>query len=82
MKDRAQRRQSREKALKKALEFTHQFKWTAEEDRIRWAYRTYKHPARCSCAMCGNPRRYAKGEARFTLAERRLKENTVDLNRD
>ena len=25
----------------------------------------------CSCAMCGNPRRHAKGVERETLAERR-----------
>lgn len=30
-----------------------------------------EQPKLCSCALCGNPRRYAKGAQRFTLAERR-----------
>lgn len=29
------------------------------------------HGAACSCSMCGNPRRYSKGEERFTFQERR-----------
>jgi hypothetical protein len=31
------------------------------------------HGAVCSCQMCGNPRRYAKGKGRITMQERRLK---------
>jgi hypothetical protein len=31
-------------------------------------------PARCSCWMCGNPRRALKGMERFTLRERRQAE--------
>lgn len=30
-----------------------------------------EQPKLCSRACCGNPRRYQKGEARFTLQERR-----------
>ena len=30
------------------------------------------HLAVCSCWMCGNPRRHAKGTERLTLQERRL----------
>ena len=30
-----------------------------------------EQPKLCSCALCGNPRRYAKGELRLTIAERR-----------
>lgn len=29
------------------------------------------HLAVCSCAMCGNPRRFRKGEDKLTLQERR-----------
>lgn len=29
------------------------------------------NPQTCSCYMCGNSRRYAKGEERFTIQERR-----------
>jgi hypothetical protein len=31
------------------------------------------HGAACSCQMCGNPRRYAKGKGKITMQERRLK---------
>ena len=76
MKDRAQRRQAREKALKKAIELTHMYPynmWKSEEERLLWAYRTFKHPARCSCPGCGNPRKYTKGDYKLTLAERKNK---------
>jgi hypothetical protein len=36
--------------------------------------RMAEHLAACSCWMCGNPRRFAKGE-RLTVRERREEEN-------
>jgi hypothetical protein len=30
----------------------------AEDRRSWWALRTYQHLAKCSCPMCGNPRRW------------------------
>lgn len=35
-------------------------------------------PTPCSCAMCGNPRRHAKGARRKTLAEYRAKLKEMD----
>ena len=85
MKNRAQRRADREKALKKAFERTTQNPrelWCSEEQRERWAYTHYKHPQRCSCICCGNPRRFFKGEERFTVAERRQQVKALDLSED
>ena len=31
------------------------------------------HGVVCSCSMCGNPRRYAKGKDKLTMQERKLK---------
>lgn len=79
MKNRAQRRNERDKALKRAFDLTHIHlweKWNTEEERIRWAYRVYKHPKRCSCSMCGNPRRHSKGKHKLSLQEYK---NKLDL---
>ncbi len=84
MKGRAQRRYQREKALKRAMSLTmlpYEY-WSSETQRLRWAYHHYQNPKRCSCPMCGNPRRHAKGKERYTLAERKLKEKIVELNRN
>jgi hypothetical protein len=37
-----------------------------------------EHLATCSCWMCGNPRRYFKGDAKITMQERKAQneENT------
>lgn len=81
MKDRAQRRQDRKRSLKKAIELTYtrfQNTWNSDEERLHWVYRTFKHPARCSCSMCGNPRRVAKGSLKLTLPERRKKLEAKD----
>ena len=36
-------------------------------------------PTMCSCFMCGNPRKYAKGAERLTMQERRDKESIKDV---
>lgn len=35
-------------------------------------------PVPCSCSMCGNPRRFAKGKQRLTIQERRALRNMLD----
>ena len=32
------------------------------------------HGAVCSCQMCGNPRRYAKGKDKLTMQEKKAKD--------
>lgn len=36
-------------------------------------------PVACSCAMCGNPRKFCKGKYKLTLAEKRsiINENEI-----
>ena len=41
-------------------------------DDGEFAQRHLKNRKKCSCPMCGNPRRYAKGAERITLQERRI----------
>lgn len=35
-------------------------------------------PKRCSCWMCGNPRRYSKGRHRFTMQELKARQEGFD----
>jgi hypothetical protein len=39
-----------------------------EDYTLRWMLKTRKP---CSCAMCGNPRKYFKGKDKLTMQERR-----------
>jgi hypothetical protein len=54
------------------------------ERRTHHAYPGPVHaetPCPCSCAFCGNPRRFAKGRDRLTVQEARLAETLkLDLN--
>lgn len=36
-------------------------------------------PSMCSCRMCGNPRRYAKGEERLTMQERKDRDSISNV---
>lgn len=35
----------------------------------RYVHLNWNNPHRCSCPLCGNPRRHGKGRARLTLDE-------------
>ncbi|MCM1513045.1 MAG: hypothetical protein NC112_08080 [Oxalobacter formigenes] len=35
-------------------------------------------PKMCSCWMCGNPRRYAKGKEQLTIQERRFQDSEIE----
>ena len=35
-----------------------------------WAVKNANHLKACSCAMCGNERKYGKGKERLTLKEK------------
>jgi hypothetical protein len=78
MKNRAQRRADRKKFINRTLHHEMALLLKNEEDRLYWALRHYQHRAGCSCVMCGNPRRYGKGEERFPIAERRQKDREND----
>ena len=72
---RALRRHHRRRMIRRALR-TYVLCW--EEDRetqreraLRW----YDNLAKCSCRMCGNPRKY---EGRSTLQERRHLQAALD----
>ena len=36
-------------------------------------------PALCSCHMCGNPRKFAKGDERLTMQERRDRDSIENV---
>lgn len=68
-----------EKTKKRALRRAHLRRMKAKAEQIFVPYGKSAAHARqlanhlkiCSCAMCGNPRRYAKGEERLTIQEKR-----------
>jgi hypothetical protein len=62
------RRHHRERMIRRALRSLVVRGWdgrAAREDALRW----YDHLKKCSCYLCGNPRRYGAGATR---QERRL----------
>src|SRR5688572_12656464 len=67
---RALRRHHRQRMLRCALRSL-VLSWLRDDERRHAALRRYDNLARCSCWMCGNPRRY---EGRVTLQEQRLME--------
>ena len=68
-----------EKTKKRALRRAHLRRMKEKAERIfvpsgmsaANAHHMANHLKICSCAICGNPRRYAKGQERFTIQERR-----------
>jgi hypothetical protein len=65
---RALRRHHRERMIQRAmrsLALSYEEDW---EKRRQYAVGWYNHLARCSCWMCGNPRKY---ERRVTVQEKR-----------
>ena len=42
-----------------------------EEFEVKWVQRSHQNLKRCSCLMCGNPRRHLKGTLALTMQERR-----------
>lgn len=69
MPNRAERRRALARMKAKARRVYH---WVSPEQAIKLA----NHLAQCSCAMCGNPRRYRKGKARIPIGE--LRRRTPD----
>lgn len=48
------------------------------QNAICTAGKMFHTPTPCSCAMCGNPRRHAKGADRETLAETKARLKEMD----
>ena len=55
---RAQRRHHASRLKKKRACYWGGQNWLTPEERIRRIGRIYRTPAPCSCAMCGNPRKF------------------------
>jgi hypothetical protein len=70
MKDREIRRFANMKLEKKRSKY----ETIKDNDRERKKKSLLHNPKNCSCHVCGNPRRYSKGEERLTMQERRNKE--------
>lgn len=68
VRSRAERRALAEKALKRAKR---SLAHTALYKRPEAAPWFAKNRKKCSCWMCGNPRRFFAGKARLTMQERR-----------
>lgn len=49
------------------------------EQTLQWARENADHLAACSCDMCGNQRRFAKGKEKLTVQERKELERTRSL---
>lgn len=68
---RALRRHHRQRMIRRAMR---SYALESEEDsglRREWALRWYNNMKKCSCFMCGNPRKFEK---RLTTQEQRLRE--------
>lgn len=93
---RAVRRHHRARLIKKYMNYE-KLRWDAfeedsEENRRRRARYHLNNITRCSCWMCGNPRRgggWTHGEERFTMQERKENDRfkyelqeVLDINTD
>jgi hypothetical protein len=70
-RDRAERRALAEKALARVKRDLVHGVLHGRPEAARWFVKARK---RCSCWMCGNPRRYSSGVARITVQERKANE--------
>ena len=55
------------------------FRWSGYQWTARNVGMLGTTPALCSCSMCGNPRKYAKGDERLTMQERRDRDSINDV---
>jgi hypothetical protein len=70
---RAERRHHRERMKARAAHFF-DIQWEKNKHPDVYQHRLVRRidtPARCSCWMCGNPRRYSCGAERKTIQERK-----------
>lgn len=67
------RRHHKERLKEKRKDYCSNDLWNEEEQEERCLCISIDTPKRCSCWMCGNPRRYMKGKEKYTIQE--LKHN-------
>jgi hypothetical protein len=77
MKGIARRRSERAYRIKKARRILELRGWMREGSVPHTPQLWADNLKKCSCSMCGNPRRHMKGEERFTVAERRQRYGEV-----
>ncbi len=79
MRDRGIRRAHRERMVRRAYKI---LKIGGFKDEINLYLRSLRHADNmkiCSCWMCGNPRRWSKGDDKLTIQERRMGRNPNEL---
>jgi hypothetical protein len=72
---RALRRHHRQRMIQRALRSLVLSSWDDEETRLQTAIRWHNNLKKCSCWMCGNPRRY---EGRIPTQEQRQLQAALD----
>lgn len=75
---RAERRHQLDRIKQKAIKIIKGYQIDLTNRRI--GKTAAVHGVACSCSMCGNPRRHAKGKDTYTLQEKRNKLKIKDID--